>query len=296
MTVNIGDSITAASFNTLADRIDDWFGDGCAACAFGDPDQRFGWGGSLVSDKGVGNDILATDFNEMIDRANIGIRVVNFPAGFISQVSIGNSIRASEYNDIDAKEVSIRAVKNVIDMGETSIFLGATSTRIPSWISNIDCVAKYDFASFNKARYFFNSGGAVQISLVLTGGTTGNAASWATLFATMGTITMDLDGTAQSGSGGAPSGIGFYQLTTGYQLIFTQSGTGVYADNEIEIYASRSITSDDVHIYVLLRDDHAGTVDGTTVATFRYRKLDDQSSGAESLVITAPVTTIVNAL
>ncbi len=79
-------------------------------------------------------------------------------------------------------------------------------------------------------------------------------------------------------------------LTEIYQLIFTQSGTGAYTDNEIEIYARRSASGNYIEIRILLNDDHVGSVDGTTTATFQYGKLDDQASGVETLVITAPTS------
>lgn len=292
MTVNIGDSITAASFNSLADRIDDWFSDGCAACSFGDGNQKFGWGGSTISNKSVGNSIAAADFNEMVDRINIGVNIVDGVAGTLSQLVAGNTIYASEYNAIDAKEVSLRALKNTIDAGELSVGGTTTDARTTAWAGTINDTCNYSLPNFNEMRYFFNSGGAVQVSLTLVGGTTGNAANWATLFSTMGTVTMDMENTSQSGSGGTPSAIGYYDLTTNWQVVFTQAGTGAYTDNLLRIYAKRNASGSQVDFAVELNDDHAGSVDGTTTASYKYRKLDNQSSGAASLTVDAPVLSI----
>jgi hypothetical protein len=294
MAVNIGNLITAVNFNTLADLIDDWFSDGCAACSFGNGNQKFGWGGSTISNKNIGEVITAVNFNEMIDRINIGEDIVNGVAGALSRVSISNPITATIYNNIQSKEVSIRALKNTIEAAELSIHAGTTDARTTAWAGTINNVIRYTFANFNKARYLFNSGGALLISLVLAGGTTGNAANWTTLFSTMGTITMDFENTSQSGSGGTGGSIGYYDLTTNYQQIFTQSGTGAYTDNEIIIYARRSASGNYIEIYIVLNDDHAGTVNGTTTATYQYKKLDNQSSGAASLAITAPTLSKIN--
>lgn len=293
MTVNIGDKVTSASFNSLADLIDDWFSDGCAACSFGDGDQKFGWGGSTISDKNPGDKIQAVDFNEMTDRINIGVDIVDGVAGTLSQVVAGNKVQATDYNDRDAKEVSIRALKNTIDAAELSIIAGTTDARTTAWAATIGNGWRSTFTNFNKARYFFNSGGSLLISVALAGGSTGNAVNWATLFSAMGTITMDMEGTSQSGSGGTPASTkGYYDLTTSYQQIFTQSGTGAYTNNEIIINARRGATGNYIDIQILCNDDHAGTVDGTTTATFQYKKLDNQSSGAASLTITAPTPSI----
>lgn len=294
MTVNIGDSVTAASFNSLADLIDDWFEDGCGACSFGDPNQKFGWGGSAVSDKIISDNILAADFNKMIDRINIGVDIVDGVAGNLAQVVIGNNILASDYNNIDAKEVSIRALKNTIDAAELSDHGARANTRTTNWSASIDNICKYTFGNFSKARYFFNSGGAISEYLGAFGGSTGNAASWTTLLSTMGTVIMDLDGTSQTGSGGTPAAIGYYDLTTSWQQIFIQSAAGAYSDNEIIIYAKRNVAGNEIEIRTLLNDDHTGTVDCDITSQYRYRKLDDQSSGVESLIIAAPSSLITD--
>lgn len=294
MTVNIGDNITAASFNSLADRIDDWFSDGCAACSFGDGDQKFGWGGSTISNKIAGDSITAVNFNEMTDRINIGVDIVDGVAGTLSQLVIGNSVKASDYNAIDAKEVSIRALKNTIDAAEVSDHGAKANTRTTDWSTSIDNVCTYTFASFNKARYFFNSGGSLAEYLGGAGGSTGNAAAWIALLSLMGTVIMDLDGTSQTGSGGTPAAIGYYDLTTNYQQIFIQQAAGAYSDNEIIIYAKRNAAGSVIDIRTLLNDDHAGIVDCDITSQYRYRKLDDQSSGAGSLTITAPSSLITN--
>lgn len=278
MTVNPGDKITAISFNTLADLIDSWF--------------ATEWGGSTISDKSVGENIAAANFNEMIDRINIGVNIVDGVAGTLSQVLAGNKIQSSEYNAIESKEVSIRALQNTIDATELSIIAGTTDVRTTAWAATIGNGCRYTLASAAKAGFLFDCGGALLISVALAGGSTGNAASWAALFSAMGTITMDRENTTQSGSGGSGSVIGYNDLTAIYQQIFTQSGTGAYTDNEIIINARQSASGNYVDIQILCNDDHAGTVDGTTTATFQYKKLDDQNSGAVSLTITGPSTSI----
>ena len=279
MTVNPGDKISSVDFNTLADAIDNWF--------------STEWGGSAISDKSVGENILAADFNEMIDRINIGVDIVNNVSGTLSRVSIGSSIKSSEYNDIESKKTSIETNKNDIDIAELSIHAGTTDARTTAWSATIDNGCRYTLSSGAKAGFLFDCGGALLISLALTGGSTGNAINWAALFSAMGTITMDRENTTQSGGGGTGSARGYNDLTTNYQQIFTQSGTGAYTDNEIIINARISASGNYVDIQILCNDDHAGTVDGTTTATFQYKKLDNQSSGSISLIIDGPTSVTI---
>lgn len=278
MTVNIGDKIASAEFNTLADLIDSWY--------------STEWGGSTISNKSPGENIAAADYNEMIDRINVGVDIVNNVSGNLSRVSIGNKIKSSEFNAIESKETSIRANQNDIDATELSIHAGTTDARTTAWAGTINDTCRYTFTTAAKAGFLFDAGGAIVISVALAGGSTGNAANWATLFSAMGTITFDRENTTQSGSGGSGSAIGYNDLTTNYQLIFTQSGTGAYTDNEIQINARRSAGSEYIEIQIVCNDDHAGSVDGTTTATFQYKKLDDQASGDATITITAPTVAI----
>lgn len=291
MPVNSGDRITSADFNYLVDLANDFFADGCDSCSFGDTNQQFGWGGSSVSQ--VTSELIkSADSNSLIDVSNLGVGIVSAVSGTLSQFSLGERILAEQYNNLETKINNLRNNKNTIDVAQTSIHAGTTSQRTTSWSSTINTTIRYTFTDFDEARYFFNSGGAILLSLSLTGGSTGNANNWANLFSNIGTITFDFDDTNYSGSGGSPTAVGYYDLTTSYQNIFTATGTGAYTDNDLTIEALRSASGNYIDIRVTLADDHAGTVDGTTTLTAQYRKLDDQSSGGASLSITAPSVSV----
>jgi len=292
MSVVIGNEALASDYETLATAIEGWFSDGCSTCSFGDADQRKGWGGSVIPVVTTGDGLDASHMNALVDRCNIGIDITDSTSSSLAQIVAANNVLATNYNNIEAASNNILNYKNDIDLSETSIAAGTTDARTSVWATTIDDTARYTFTDFDEARYFFNSGGAIVISLVLSGGTTGNAVNWATLFSTMGTITVNDIDTTQSGSGGSVSSIGYYDATTNWQTIITQSGTGSYATNNLEIQMRRSVSGDYVEFQILLDDAHTGSVDGTTTATFQYRKLDNQSSGGATLTITAPVASI----
>jgi len=291
MPVNSGERITSSDFNTLVDLANDFFSDACTVCSFGDSNQQFGWGGSSLSYL-TSELIKSSDGNVVIDRANLGVGIINSVSGVLSNLSLGDRIESDVYNAIETKLTNLKSNKNDINVAETSIHAGTTSQRTTSWSSTINTTIRYTFTDFDETRYFFNSGGAFLLSLSLTGGSTGNANNWANLFSNIGTITFDFDDTNYSGSGGSPTAIGYYDLTTSYQNIFTATGTGAYTDNDLIIRALRSASGDYIDIQVILQDDHAGTVNGTTTLTAQYRKLDDQSSGGVSLSINAPSVSV----
>ena len=118
-----------------------------------------------------------------------------------------------------------------------------TAKRTSVWRGNINSTVAINFGSVPAARAFFNAGGVVKFSCALDG--TFSVASadkdntWSTMFATMGTVTMDRTGvTLATGSTGTTYSLGFFNLQATDQLIFRKSApTGSYTNNAFEIYA-----------------------------------------------------------
>jgi len=101
-----------------------------------------------------------------------------------------------------------------------------------------------------ETNYFFNSGGQLRISATFTGGTIATSGtkdfSWKSAVNEMGTIifgknsTRTLAGATGAGTG---SNIGFSQLNTNWQLIFTKN-TSTYTPNKITIHAKTFTVTD----------------------------------------------------
>ncbi len=299
MAVVQGNAALASDYNTLKNEVNFWFGDSNAAMVFGAGDQNKGWGGSNASAVVQGNEMLASEMNALIDRCNIGEDICNSVAGQLSQIVAGNTPTAAEFNAIESKSDLINTNRLDIEAAEMSLVAGGNSVRSTDWSAAIDCTFRYTLASFAKARYFFNSGGAFNISAAITGYSTGtgyDGAGFNEIFTTMGTILMNHTETTQSGSGGTPTSIGYYDLTTSYAEIFGQVGTGAYTDAIFIIEARRSATGTYIEIKMTLTPGSGRSVDGTTTITTQHRKLDNQSSGAASLAITAPTYSLIDGL
>jgi hypothetical protein len=157
--------------------------------------------------------------------------------------------------------------------GQATLATLNTSTR-GGWSGTVTQTLTLNFGSYNNARYFFNAGSNIQFTASLTGYSGSDNSTlldndWATLLSAMGTITMNYNSTTTSGSGSAAGSIGFYQLTTSPQLIFTKTAS-TYSGNQYQIYAN---------------------VDGTnSIITFSIR-FEDVSTGSNSGVfgVHAPV-------
>jgi len=306
MTVVQGNLALASDYNTLRSEVNKWFADNYPTVAFGNSNQTYGWGGSKVSTVSSGSLMTAVQMNSLTDICNIGTDVVNNVSGALSQIVTGNAMTAAEFNTIESKSDLITTNRNDIEAAELSLYAGGNSAKTGLWATRIDCTFRYTLADLKTARYFFNSGGAFNISATISGYSTGagvDGEGFDQIFTAMGTITMDYTQTTQSGSGGSPSAYGYYDLPAGgdYQTIFTQTGTGVYANVNVIIDA-RQINSGDagpayVEVRVTLRLlGGFQQADGTTTITTQYRKLDNQSSGGASLTISAPTYSLTDPL
>jgi len=298
MAVSIGNQITAANFNTLRSEVNRWFADNYAGgIAFGNANQTYGWGGSAAAVASAGNVILASDMNTLIDRCNIGTNICNVVTGQITRVITGNRAYASEFNNTETKSDLITTNRLNIDTLETSLSTVGSNAKATVWGAAIDATIRYTFTSFDKARYFFNSGGALSCYATISGyssGTGWDGAGFNAIFTTMGNVSMNYTATVQSGSGGTPSAIGYYDLTTSFVNIFSQTGTGVYTDATLFIAAKINASGTEVEIRYTLTPGAGRSVNGTTTFYNQRRKLDNQNSGGQTLTITAPSYSVID--
>jgi hypothetical protein len=138
---------------------------------------------------------------------------------------------------------------------------GVTSTRTTSWTATVQHVFTVTFANANAARFFFNSGGEIRFAGSRSGGSsTDQNTDWTNLLSNAGTVKFAEGATTYTGSGGTAAAVGFDDLTTSNQQIFTATGSGSYSANDwtIEAKADAAYGSATViTFYVYFKDDHA---------------------------------------
>ena len=302
--VNVGGIITAAHYNTLQARINRFFGDDYTGSSVGgdtEANYRFGWGNSEAIAVGVGDIINASEWNDLIYRTEIGIIQTGMGSAIGYTINAGDIIDASHHNDIDDQSTIVSANKNVIAASQISTYNQTSVIRSTNWSTRLVYEGTLIFASYDKARYFFNSGGDFRFIVAMAGGSGSIYTDWASLCSNMGTVIFGLDDVAQSGSGATiASSSGFYDIGTSYPgtPYLKQPGTGLYATNELELYAKISADGTVVTFKVQLNNDAYGDaydiVTGTTTLTPSYRKADDQTVDGVSFSITAPSYTTTN--
>ncbi len=304
MAVVQGNAALASDYNTLRGEVNRWFADNYAgSISFGNGNQSYGWGGSAVSSVSAGvTNMLASQMNSLVDRCNLGEGICSNVFGTLPQVVSGTGLpTALEFNNIESKSDSITTDRLNMQANKMSLTTGGSSVRSTTWSSAINCTFRYTFASFDKARYFFNSGGALTILGSITGYSTGagwDGEGFDGIFSGMGSIFMNHTETTQSGAGGTPTSIGYYDLTTSYETIFTQLGSGSYAYTDVGMLIEARYGSSGayVELRVTLTPGLGRSVNGTTTITTQRRKLATQYSGGASLTITAPTYSLIDAL
>ncbi len=264
-TVNTGDSIEAAQYNDLQSRINTIMGVGSG---------QNGYGQTLASAQVLtGNTVTAAQMDNLrtdINKAN------NHQAGSdanIGNIAVGQIIGANAsgtdvsslslsthgYNDYDAAVTLITTNKFLIDSGQGTLTSIDSSSRPTSWSNEVQHVFTVDFGSANNARFYFNTGSDFRMSLAITGQSGSKSNTWASILSTMGTVTFNYNTTTQSGSGGTSAGLGWYDMTTSYQQIFTQGvGSGVYSENNVKINARKNSASSTLQFQIRIIDADVG--------------------------------------
>ena len=132
------------------------------------------------------------------------------------------------------------------NMASRSSFGFGNLTNNGGWNSSIEHTVTIPFQDDNTARGFFNAGGRIEFSATIASPPGGFSTSsnrkdiaWNTIFTGMGTIYFSYNQTICSGTG-TTSNIGFLQLTSTAQTIFTKSTSAdaAYTANDYKITAS----------------------------------------------------------
>ena len=131
--------------------------------------------------------------------------------------------------------------------GEASFVTLITSSRASGWTGTVNQTLTIEFGTANNLRWFFNAGGNFQISASLTNfATTGDSRlvseSWNVLLRNMGIIKLTNSSTTNSGTGTPATNIGYANLTSTNQLIFSKlvEAGNQYTPNRYDLYARLS--------------------------------------------------------
>lgn len=256
MPVSVYDKITAATYNTLQSRVANIMGTG-----FGNS----GYGQAIQSATVAANTVItATQLEQLRDDINNARVHQTGSLTPLSEIQIRDIIAANTsggdatkgFNDYEEQIGLIEADRYLVDGTQVSVEAGISSTRTTQWNGTITHRLTVSFGSENARRYFFNTGGEIQLKAQLSNGSGAKDNDWATMLSNMGTVRINFENTQSTGTG-TGSAIGNYDLTTSLQTIFTKTGSGVYAENAYVVKASAPSTST-IDIQIEFQDNDVG--------------------------------------
>ena len=134
----------------------------------------------------------------------------------------------------------------------TRAYLVTNQIRTAVWNTSVSQTVTVTWPTGDDARYFFNSGGQIEISSDFVPRTAGlKNSTWVSMLAGAGTIAFRHNTTVTSGTGSTVN-LGFYNATTSDGLIFEKDApAGAYAANKFYIMARVNSTGSDRRILTL---------------------------------------------
>ena len=239
----INTAVLATDYNTIQSKINNILGNGSA---------DYGYGQTVTSSQVARtNRITVAQWNALRDdllKARNHQTSVD-QSGLLTVASTTTRIRETDRAAYSLFADTVTTNRLVTPpSSQASLTTLQTVTRTAPWATTISHQVTITFVSEDASRFFFNSGSSIKFSSSMTGYSAGASLlvnqSWATLLTNMAIISFNAYSTTSSGTGTAQA-IGFYNLTTTNQLIFTKlvEAGNQYTPNRYELYVRKSANS-----------------------------------------------------
>ena len=302
MAYTAGDTILDSHYNGFVTSVNAIWGTGTGVRGLGQS--------TVLSAVSAGNTVTASQWATLLTRlksisshqgnnGNITIDSVTNPSATDSIAIVANLA-----TDIGTLDTSAAAGTNAAGFGSA---IAATSTSSGTFTNTITHTQTFTFASVDEMRYYFNSGGKIELSWGLAGGTTSMGPTdpasspatpspvaifqdtkyqnWVTLASDCGTYTLFGRTSGKVGGGGSTpvqTTTGFDGLTGTPTSIFKQlENTGPYTANYIQV--NGSVSGAVLTFTSLWKDDAADSVSWNKAI---YNVLD-QVDGSKTTTFTA---------
>jgi len=259
MTYTSGQIANHLDFSGLATQVNDVWGTG-----IGDS----GYGQTSIVTPIPGDIISASEWGRMQDvitkmAAHQG---TTLPSTFPTPASVASGATLSanpSTHDFQTAITSIttnRLDTNPSDMASASI---GNSTRASVWgagDSSINTIITCTWATANKARHFFNTGGEIRLDMFQNTNANAQDASWVSFFNSMGILKFGGALTSTTGALGTVYAYTYHDLpTTNTTIYFGDYGTTAYATNDVTIAANLNAGGNILTFTITCRDQHVGS-------------------------------------
>ena len=260
MAYSSGSTIDAGDYNGFRNRLNQIIGFGTENGGSG---GNSGYGQTnTIAAVAATNTITATQWSNLFTRlrstmnhqgSTVTLAAGNPATGDTIAIKTGldTDLTTANTNRMNAAAASLASAVNISGVNGTA--------RTSSWNGAISHVFTVTFAASgaapagagaqDAARFFFNSGGYINIGITGSNGSSSQDTAWSNLLSAMGTIRFGGSGTTKSGGSGSPStlatSLGYHSLTTSNQLIFRQyDSTANYTANLVELYVRSDTVTD----------------------------------------------------
>ena len=247
--VNTGDTIEDGDFNNMRTNVNTLLGTAAdVTTGTFTASNTFGWGqgGAGVNAASAGGLIYADNATGGFKRLQDDIQAmcaflgVSVRSGVGTDVADGGSISATTWTN---SMLNVQDCWNARFTPASRTNATADSeTYTSAWNTSLTAEATFTWANEGLCRAYFNGGGRIGFSASRArGSSTTQNTNWTDTLSAMGTAFL-MHNTG-AGSSGTNAGIGFYELTTSYQTIWTKFGSGSYASNFFKLEAKVNNTS-----------------------------------------------------
>lgn len=261
MAYSAGSTITAADYNSYKDTINKIIGRGDDGGGAG---GAYGYGQTniIAAVTGGSDTITATQWTNLFTR----LRSTLNHQGSSTTLAAGNPATG----DTIAIKTGLTTDVTTIDTNKALAAAGSLASgvnitnvngtaRTAAWSTQIQHIFTVTFSASgtaptgsgaqDAARYFFNTGGYISISLSGANGSGSQDTAWTNLLAAMGTIRFAGNGTTKSGGSGSATTLttttGYYQLGTTNTTVFKQfDSTASYTANYVQIDVKTDTVTD----------------------------------------------------
>ena len=275
MVYSSGGIIQATDFNTRKDSVNGLWGTGSGTSGYGQS--------TVVSAVSAGSVVPASDWATLIARMqSMQQHQQNNTTGVPSQPSAGNII--TYLSTVDSCITTITS--NKLLSYTNSAGAATTGSNATGWVTQAQRSFTVTFSSGDTARYFFNSGGYIELNFSGTSLSGNSKSIYWNSFITSGIVNHRLYASSSSygGSGFSPTtnstGSGYYNLTTTattWFQVYDNPSSADYTNNYVYIqYKSNgaqgsnsdkgSVITIDCYFVDAAGDVFNDTVSGTLVA------------------------------
>ena len=251
MTYSAGSTIVATDYNDFKNRLNQVIGLGTENGGSG---GNSGYGQTnTISAVSASNTVTANEWTNLFTRlrstlshqgSSTTITAANVATGDTVAIKTGldTDCTTATTNRNNAAAGSLASAVNVTNVNGTA--------RTTAWNSQIQHVFTITFAASgtapagagaqDAARFFFNSGGYLNLSVSGANGSGAQDTAWSNLLAAVGTIKFAGAATTKTGGSGTPTTLatttGYYQMATTNTTVFKQFDTTAnYTANYVQI-------------------------------------------------------------